>query len=166
MSGLNQPENNHSGSRGPQGNPQFKKPEFIIIDDAGSSSGPFTGGFQDFTGFNPAFKNKPVQYPFIVRLIFLLVSMCAFGWIVGLLLSLILFLAGCVITLFQVKKLNVFLNTSWQFLKTSLAVFSGALMGVFYPPFGLGVIALYFALQDKKFADTLIHRIFRNYINQ
>ena len=94
-----------------------KRPEIIVVDETHEEA---RGNQQEqFESFD-FLKNQKVKYPMTMRVIAVLATMCALGWVIGCIVSGIIFFALALVTFFQVEQLNTYALRTWSFFKTAV----------------------------------------------
>lgn len=148
--------------------PRPKRPEFIIIDDNTHDRGnrEKTGGFETFGSYQEFVKERKVEYPLFFRLIFVLAALCALGWIIGSAMCVLIFFLFACLTFFQATNVKVLLARAWSFLKIAVVSFISAIIAIFSPSLGIGLILLFLALRQETPGETFFQRIIKNYFEK
>lgn len=152
-----------------EGKPQFKRPEFILIDDRPMKSqqahfgADSTGKPEEpFTRKKADSSKGPVSLRFICLLGF--IFCLVFG--LGMLLWSIAMTTLAVFSLFRNKKFNQSMRSFWKiFTNTAIAGF-GFTLGMISPTLGLGLLALYFSIAGDLVGDDLLRRVIKSSFNR
>lgn len=144
-----------------------KKPEYIIIEGPHDEPrGGYEGSFQSSEAYGDFLKTQNVKYPFVVRVIAFLAALCALGWMIGCVISGIIFFVLAAVTLFRVASMNRYALRAWSFFKTALVGFISAMIAIFSPSLGLGLFIMYFTLKHEAIENSLFQGIVNNYFGQ
>ncbi len=149
----------------PQGNkedPIIHHPEFIILDGGEEADFHTESSGEQSQYFEAINRLEGQRYPLFLRILFFLMSL-------GLILAVLFFLLGTLIavvtgclTLFRNETILAHLNKTWKTCKKLAAVALGVFVAAFSPPFGLGMILLYFVLHGENIDQGIIGRVFRS----
>jgi hypothetical protein len=151
---------------------QYKRPEFILIDDrAGKSQytyfGPDSSRKPDETfqfEKEEAFTSKnglmPLRFLCLLGFIFCLV----FGF--GILIWTIALTCLATLSLFQNKNLNQGMKSFWKICINTMIAGFGFALGLLNPTLGLGLIALYFSISGDLVDNDLLRKVIRSSFNR
>jgi hypothetical protein len=143
---------------------QYKRPDFIILDDRESLSRKDNG--REGNGEKPSEKNTGMQnnQESAISLRFLcflgLVFCLLFG--TGLFLINLLTTAAALFMLLLNKELNQTVLTFWKLFFSTFIAGIGCLIGLASPTVGISLLALYFSLSKEKTGTNFFSSIFQN----
>ena len=142
--------------------PQFKRPEFILIDDRnGKEKITYFKEDSPQSSHNSFEKAEAPKSAFSLRFICLLGLIFCFMFGLGMFLWSVTLTALATLSLFQNHRLNQGMRHFWKlFIHTFVAGFSFAL-GMMSPTLGLGLLALYFSRVGHLVGDDLLRKIIR-----
>lgn len=164
---MSTPQFPFESENGHQESPPPKRPEFIIIDDTQSRGNrEKKENFETFGTYQEFIKERKVEYPIFFRFIFALAALCALGWIIGSTMCLVIFFLFACLTFFQAKNVIVLLSRAWSFLKIAVVSFISAVIAIFSPSLGIGLILLFLALRQETPGETFFQRIIKNYFDK
>lgn len=144
---------------------QYKRPEFVLIDDRSGKS--------QSTYFGPDSTRKPDDFfkgeqsesakksPISLRFV------CLLGFIFCLVFGLGIFLWSIVVTVlatlsfFQNRQLNEGVRSFWKIYTNTVIAGLGFALGMLSPTLGLGLLALYFSLKGDLIDDDLLRKVIR-----
>jgi len=144
--------------------PTGHRPEFVSLEDKQGFKGT-EETFQRHQYFESLLKMKSAHYPLPIRaMIFVSALLYAgFSLIAGL-ITFVFFLFTTV-TLFQISSLKRNLISYWEWSKKGFVISLGFFIAAFNPPYGFGMILLYFVLYgqtasaDEAFIRMVIRKI-------
>ena len=148
--------------------PPRKKPEFIIIDDRHPQHGgphpeDYPKGDHPFTKEE---KEIPAQNSASLRIWCLMGFVFCMVFSAGMLIWLLIFGFLAAVILFQSKRLNQMVVTFWNLYTNSSVALLGFGIGIISPSLGLGLLLLYFSIQQQKmdpeFFKQILKRTFKN----
>lgn len=137
-----------------------KKPEFIYIEDhrvEGEFGPEAEGGYSEY--FESIEKLGQAHYPWFLRMLTLLLSIGLAVWSV--ILALIT-LALAVLDLITLYKVDNFGKTGKRYRKMMSKTVVGALgcfVATFHPPFGFGIIVLYFMMLGERLSQDMMSKM-------
>ncbi len=156
----------HQGGDTEEEKPQFKRPEFILIDDR--------PGKIQYTHFESDSSNKPngssqakkeqtksSKGPVSLRFICLLGLIFCFVFGLGMLLWSIALTVLATLSLFQNRGLNQGLRSFWKIVINTFVAGFGFMLGLISPTLGLGLLALYFSLKGELVNDDILRKVIR-----
>ena len=145
--------------------PQFKRPEFILIDDQRGKS-QYTYFEADATrkpqdSFQKEKKDIPSKGPISLRFVCLLglIFCSVFGF--GILLWSIAITFLATLSLFQKPGLNQGMRSFWKISFNTLVAGFGFTLGLISPTLGLSLLALYFSLAGELVQDDILRKVIR-----
>lgn len=141
---------------------EFKKPEFIIIDETkdyvyGSSRG-WAGPEEE------ELLTKKVKNPFSLRLLCvvgLVITLVFAGGLISYLALLSLFATLC---LFRNKSINLALANIWRFFTYALVVAVSLVLAIFSPTLGFTLLVLYFTMKGQGNDRDVLRKILRKFL--
>lgn len=150
--------------------PQFKRPEFILIDESSGKSQQTYFGLDSLRKPQSSFEaegengngQSAKKGPASLRFICLLGFIFCFIFGLGMLLWSIVMTCLATVSLFQNKGLNQGMRSFWKiWINTAIAGF-GFTLGMISPTLGLGLLALYFSLASNLVGDDLLRKVIRS----
>jgi hypothetical protein len=146
---------------------QYKRPEFILIDDRqGKSQYTYFGADSSRQpNYSGGGKEEPTKKgSFSLRFICLLGLIFCLVFGLGILIWSIVITLLATLSLFQNHGLNQAVRSFWKIYTHTVIVGFGFALGLMSPTLGLGLIALYFSmtgeLMDEDFLRKVIRRSF------
>lgn len=137
------------------------RPQFIYIDEQHEwrQEGDFTGGEHDYIhSFEKLRKGK---YPLALRITTFVVSFwCLFAAILVFLIFLMGVVLG-VVTLFRVEGINMRIRYLWNGVAKLLVFGCGLFVASFNPPYGIGLVLLYFMMKGQELNARLRDQLSR-----
>jgi hypothetical protein len=150
--------------------PQFKRPEFILIDDRCGESQYTHFGADSSRKPNHSFQAekecKSSKGPLSLRFICLLGLIFCFVFGLGMLIWSIALTFLATISLFQNRGLNQGLQSLWKICANTFIAGFGFMLGLMSPTLGLGLLALYFSLKGELVNDDILRKVIRRSFNQ
>lgn len=163
-----QEEEAFSNANREESEPQFKRPEFVLIDDRDGKS-QYTHFDKDLipeSAEDVQDQEKTSKGTNSLRFVCLLgFIFCAiFGF--GMLLGAIAFTILTLVTLFLNKNFISAMGSFWKiFINTFIAGF-GFTLGMINPVLGLGLLGLYFSMASDLVEEDLLRKVIRRTFNQ
>lgn len=153
-----------------EGKLQFKRPEFILIDDRhgekkysyfGSETSP---GTQNSSKTEQE-KKQAAKGPLSLRFICLLGFIFCLVFGLGMLIWSVVMTCFAIFSLFLNPNLNQSMRHFWKiFINTCIAGF-GFTLGMISPTLGLGLLAIYFSLAGNLVEDDVLRKVIRRSFN-
>lgn len=143
---------------------QFKRPEFVLIDDR-QGKGQYTH-FGSDDNEQAERKKSASKEPISLRFICLLGFIFCLIFGLGMLLWSIVMTTLATLSLFQNKKFNQGMKSFWKiFANTAIAGF-GFTLGLINPTLGLGLVALYFSISGDLVGDDFLRKVIKSAFKQ
>lgn len=150
--------------------PQFKCPEYILIDDRRGKSQHTYFGADSSRKPNDSFQNgkeeaRSSKGPISLRFVCLLglIFCLVFGF--GILLWSIALTCLATLSLFQNQGLNQGVRSFWKIFANTFIAGFGFTLGLISPTLGLGLLALYFSLAGNLVEDDILRKVIRRSFN-
>lgn len=149
--------------------PQFKRPEFILIDDR-EGKNQYTyfkanmgshNYFQKQAGETRSSKSRfSLRFICFLGFIFCLI----FG--LGILLWSIAWTFLNILSFFQNRNLRKTMQNFWKIFINTLVTGFSFMLGIISPTLGLGLLAIYFSLASDLVEENLLRRVIRHTFNR
>lgn len=158
------PQNNDASKEDPKEEINFKRPDFIVIDDRQE----YPYGDQE-KQFDPHADSRMASRslqntPFSFRFLCLLGVIFCFVFGSGLLISACLLTCIALLSLLQNKELNRVVKSLWKLAANTAVAAIGFMLGIISPTLGVGLLIVYFSLSTNHMTGKrLIKNLFKGF---
>lgn len=156
------PPGESENEKGKKEEPKRELPEFIVIEEGEEGEGYGTFGEEQeatFQAFQKIITGKRYPFSLHVWMFFLFLVTLTISCIAVFLLFLSLAIAT--LTLFQFKAFNNYAMMIWRNFRRMIVFTLGFAIAIFSPPFGFGIILLYFMLYGDALANQFAERMMK-----
>lgn len=150
--------------------PQFKRPEFVLIDDRQGEKKFTHFGSESTENSKESFKSgqekQAAKGPFSLRFVCLLGFIFCLVFGLGMLVWSLVMTCLATFSLFLNPNLNKGMRHFWKLFANTFIAGFGFTLGMISPTLGLGLLAIYFSLASSLVEDDLLRKIIRRSFNR
>lgn len=138
-------------------NEEFKKPEFIYIEEPFEEK--VNAGFEEQRLFMAMHDMQNVQFPIGLRVFaFFGAIFCGLITVILAIISLAWFLVA-LCCLFQIERMCSPFWSSYALFKKGLVLTLGFMIGLFSPQLGIGFVVMYFLMHGEKINQSIMDKL-------